>query len=273
MARKKKQTTKTTESVVDVVDNTTIQEEDSSMASDSPVFPLEEESTESNTQVPLEEETSVIDVQEDTGASEEVDTLEEPLDEPASPMITVNGVEEEAIQIVVKTFNLNELVDKVLLASFLGGDRDTSVRLQLDRLPFRVGIILPKSKLGKYNTIENGSKVDDLVKDASTPIEMTVSGINSSVFIDRLFEVGVVGARVADKRKVVRTPRCTANLILFSPLQTAQHLRFSGVKPKFTIEQLKTFTARDLKVVCEWYKIPFRGKSQSRIDLFEEMKK
>lgn len=175
------------------------------------------------------------------------------------------NVPQPAVRIDIREPKLDSLVNKVLEIAYLGGELYPQ-GIQLGRVPYRVSMLIREDKYEAYTNGEGVAKIND------NALEVVVKGKDSGNFLKRLIEVGKGGAAIQDQRQVSKTGVYAAPLLTNTPVTASASISTGVKKPIYTVEDLKGFSAQQLRIVCNWYSIPFKGKVQSRIDIVEKQK-
>jgi hypothetical protein len=248
----------------EVVEDAILPKEDVVDTLEAPVEAVEEESTESNTVVTPEEETPPASVQEATEGVEEDDS-----ETPEYFIMSSTGFPIPATLVKIKEMRINDLVDKVLHAAYLGCELCTTNRSTLlNRAPYQTAVLLDTEKLEAFNNGEGKPEYDE----NTTYLATDVRGKHPSLFLKRVIEIGSKGAFIAPNRKISTGLGFVAPLQTLFPSVSSPSLGVSVNKPTYTVEQIKEMKAPSLKIVCSWYKLPFRGSSQARIDIVKYYK-
>lgn len=175
------------------------------------------------------------------------------------------NVPQPAIRIEIREPKLDALVRKVLQIAYLGGELYPQ-GIQLGRVPYRVSMLIREDKYEAYTNGEGVAKIND------NALEVVVKGKDSGNFLKRLIEVGKGGAAIQDQRQVSKTGVYAAPLLTNTPVTASASISTGVKKPIYTVEDLKGFSAQQLKIVCNWYSIVWKGKVQARIAIVEKQK-
>ena len=174
-------------------------------------------------------------------------------------------IPQPAIRVDIREPKLDTLVRKVLEIAYLGGELYPQ-GIQLGRVPYRVSMLIREDKYEAYTNGEGVAKIND------NALEVVVKGKDSGNFLKRLIEVGKGGAAIQDQRQVSKTGVYAAPLLTNTPVTASASISTGVKKPIYTVDDLKGFSAQQLKIVCNWYSLSYRGKVQARIDIVEKQK-
>lgn len=175
------------------------------------------------------------------------------------------NVPQPAIRVDIREPKLDSLVRKVLEIAYLGGELYPQ-GIQLGRVPYRVSMLIREDK---HEALLNGEGVAKINDNA---LEVVVKGRDSGSFLKRLIEVGKGGATIQDQRQVSKTGVYAASLLTNTPVTASASISTGVKKPIYTVDDLKGFSAQQLKIICNWYSIVWKGKVQARIDIVEKQK-
>lgn len=214
---------------------------------------LEEESTETDTEVALTENVAVNE-------SEEV--LEEWV-EPTTPehfLFNVYNQPIPATLILLREMKLQTLVEKLLYIGSLGGELyPQGIRLGL--APFVCKVLIPTEKLEAYNNLEGKLEYDE----TKEYLDINIRATNSPTFIKRLLQVGKKGAVLAPSKAVSKVGGFSVSLKSLAPLEPSASVSVGVNKPIYSLEELKAMKSESLKIVSSWYKLPWQGSNHARI--------
>jgi hypothetical protein len=265
-----------------------------------PTEAVEEESTESKADVPETDNIAIIEAQdvvqgttegtegitdealidltpvgakviEDTIA--EVDSQENPEDNYTESDEDGDGVPEHyvfdwanqpvaATLIHLRETKINSLVEKVIFASYLGGELYKS-GVQLNRVPYRANVLIPTSKVQQFLSGEGKLEYEE----GYPYTACTVKGISAHLFLKRVMAVSKKGAVITPLKKAVNNNGFLVSLQCKAPVAQSPSFQLAAHKPKYSVDELKELSAESLRIVCSWYNISYRGKVQSRIDI------
>lgn len=260
---------------------------------EAPTIALEEEYTETDTEVAITENVAVNESEEVLGGSviittelpegytqEEIDALiEKDLDKWENREI---GAQEEYVRvieappahflfngqnqpipatlIVIREMRLQNLVDKVLYVANLGGDLFPQ-GIRLDSAPYICKVLLPTSLVEKYNNLE-----DKLVYDENKGyLDLVVKAANSPTFLKRLFKVGKKGAIISPGKLVTKVAGFAVSLKSLFPVEADGSVSVGVDKPIYSVDDLKAMKSESLKIVSSWYGLPWENSNQARI--------
>lgn len=249
MARKKKEQPKET------IQGTSEQlpvEASTQPTTEAPTIALGEEYTETDTEVAITENVAV-------NASEEV--LEGTVEKtPEHFLFNVYNQPIPATLITIREMKLQNLVDKVLYAANIGGELHPQ-GIRLDSAPYICKVLIPTSLVEKYNNLE-----DKLVYDENKSyLDLVVKAANSPTFLKRLFKVGKKGAIIAPNKLVTKVAGFAVSLKSLFPVEADGSISVGVDKPIYSVDDLKAMKSESLKIVSNWYGLPWENSNQARI--------
>lgn len=172
-----------------------------------------------------------------------------------------------ATLIHIRETKINSLVEKVIFASYLGGELYKS-GVQLNRVPYRANVLIPTSKVQQFLSGEGKLEYEE----GYPYTQVTVKGISAPLFLRRIMAVSKKGAVITPLKKAVNNNGFLVSLQCKAPVAQSPSFQLAAQKPVYTLEELKAMSAESLKIVCGWFQLPWRGKVQARIDLIEYYK-
>lgn len=232
-----------------------------------PVEPLQE-GVDLSTTTDTPEAENVPESNTEPTADIEEPNIEPEEEEPTIPeyyILDHANIPQPAVLVSLKEPKLDTLVRKVLEIAYLGGELYPQ-GIQLGRVPYRVSMLIREDKYEAYTNGEGVANIND------NALEVVVKGKDSGNFLKRLIEVGKGGAAIQDQRQVSKTGVYAAPLLTNTPVTASASISTGVKKPIYTVEDLKGFSAQQLKIVCNWYSLSYRGKVQARIDIVEKQK-
>jgi len=167
-----------------------------------------------------------------------------------------------ATLIHIRETKINSLVEKVLFASYLGGELYKN-GVQLNRVPFRANVLIPTAKVGQF--LSGEGKLEH--EEDFNYTQVTVKGVSAHLFLKRLMAVSKKGAVITPLKKAVNNSGFLVSLQCKAPVAQSPSFQLSAHKPKYSVDELKELSAESLRIICGWYNIPYKGKVQSRIDI------
>ncbi len=167
-----------------------------------------------------------------------------------------------ATLIHLRETKINSLVEKVMFASYLGGELYKN-GVQLNRVPYRANVLIPTSKVGQFLSGEGKLEYEE----GYPYTACTVKGISAHLFLKRVMAVSKKGAVITPLKKAVNNSGFLVSLQCKAPVAQSASFQLSAHKPKYSVDELKELSAESLRIVCSWYNISYRGKVQSRIDI------
>jgi hypothetical protein len=167
-----------------------------------------------------------------------------------------------ATLIHIRETKINSLVEKVIFASYLGGELYKS-GVQLNRVPYRANVLIPTSKVQQFLSGEGKLEYEE----GYPYTACTVKGISAHLFLKRIIAVSKKGAVITPLKKAVNNNGFLVSLQCKAPVAQSPSFQLAAHKPKYSVDELKELSAESLRIVCSWYNIPYKGKVQSRIDI------
>jgi len=157
---------------------------------------------------------------------------------------------------------INTLVEKVMFASMLGGELYKN-GVQLNRVPFRANVLIPTSKVEQFLSGEGKLEYEE----DFNYTQVVVKGVSAHLFLKRIMAVSKKGAVITPLKKAVNNNGFLVSLQCKAPVAQSASFQLAAQKPVYTLDELRGMSAESLKIVCGWWKIPYKGKTQSRIDI------
>lgn len=167
----------------------------------------------------------------------------------------------------IRESKINTLVEKVIFASYLGGELYKN-GVQLNRVPYRANVLIPTSKVQQFLSGEGKLEYEE----GYPYTACTVKGISAHLFLKRIMAVSKKGAVITPLKKAVNNSGFLVSLQCKTPVAQSPSFQLAAHKPTYTLEELKAMSAESLKIICGWFQLPWRGKVQARIDLIEYYK-
>ena len=208
-------------------------------------------------------EVGEINITTSEGESRNFTLPDEEWVEPTTPehfLFNVYNQPIPATLIVIREMKLQNLVDKVLYVANLGGDLFPQ-GIRLDSAPYICKVLLPTSLLEKYNNLE-----DKLVYDENKGyLDLVVKAANSPTFLKRLFKVGKKGAIISPGKMVTKVAGFAVSLKSLFPVEADGSVSVGVDKPIYSVDDLKAMKSESLKIVSSWYGLPWENSNQARI--------
>lgn len=173
-----------------------------------------------------------------------------------------------ATLVTIREMRIDNLVDKVLYVASLGGEVYPR-GISINRAPYRTSVLIPTAKLEDYNTL--AGKLQYSEEDAY--LDLVVRGSNGASFLKRLIEVGRKGVVMTPKKTVRRMNGYAVALKCKLPVIKNAYTSVGLDKPHYTFDELKVMKVDSLKIICDWYRLEWRGSSQARLDIISHQKK
>jgi len=167
-----------------------------------------------------------------------------------------------ATLVPIRETKINSLVEKILFASYLGGELYKN-GVQLNRVPYRANVLIPTCKVEQFLSGEGKLEYEE----GFNYVDVSVKGINPVLFLKRIMMVGKKGAVISPKKKATNNAGYIVPLKCREPLMSSPSFQVGGNKPRYSLEELKSFGAESLRIVCSWYSLAYKGKVQARIDI------
>jgi hypothetical protein len=167
----------------------------------------------------------------------------------------------------IRETKINSLVEKVMFASYLGGELHKN-GVQLNRVPYRANVLIPTSKVCQWVSEEGKLEYEEGFN--YTPV--TVKGISAHLFLKRIMEVSKKGAVITPLKRAMNNNGYLVSLLCKAPVAQSASFQLAAQKPIYTLDDLRGMGAESLKVVCGWHGLKYKGKVQARIDILEYYK-